>query len=143
MGGEEAGEFGVLHDDGGVVLDGLEIHFLKSVAGFGGDKHFAGEIEGYGGVSGSDGNFAGKSFVDADDKFRNIVKPGELRVVDDEAEQFAGVDRAIAALIGAALHFEKGFVQAEQGDAESDELFAGGAVITGALRRIRRRKGHT
>jgi hypothetical protein len=32
--GEEAREFGVFHDNGGIELNGVEVFFLKAVAGF-------------------------------------------------------------------------------------------------------------
>jgi len=38
---EEAGEFGVVDDHRGVVLDGVEVFFLECVAGFRGHEHFA------------------------------------------------------------------------------------------------------
>ena len=86
---EKAGEFGVLHDDSGFALDGIEIFFLESVAGFGGDKHFAGDGDGGVGLLGSDGLLGVEGFIDGDDELRNIVEPGELGVVDDETEKFA------------------------------------------------------
>src|SRR5919109_803270 len=130
---EQFGELGVLDDDGRIVLNGVKIFFLKIVAGFGGNKHFAGEGKRHFSVLRSDGLFGGEGFINAHDKFRNVVEPGELRVVHNEAEQFAGVDVAVLALVGAALHFEQRFVHAQKRQPQSDELFARGGVVVGAF----------
>jgi hypothetical protein len=126
---EEAGELSVIDDYGGVALDGVEVSFLEGVAGFRGNKHFPGERDGAAGVFGCDGILGGQSFIDADDKFGNVVEPGELRVVNDQAEELAGVDVAVLALVVAALHVEKSFVEAEKGQAEGEKLLTGGGIV--------------
>jgi hypothetical protein len=40
-----------------------------------------------------------------------------LRVVDDQAEELAGIDVSVLALVFAALHVEKSFVEAEKSEA--------------------------
>src|SRR5207245_1579663 len=65
-----------------------------------------------------------QSFVDAHDKFGNVMEPGELRVVDDEAEELAGVDGAVLALVVAALHVEESLVELEERQAERDQFLA-------------------
>jgi len=49
-------------------------------------------------------------------------------VVDDQAEELAGVDGAMLALVVAALHVDECFVELEQRQAESDEFLAGRGV---------------
>lgn len=117
---EEASEFGVVDDDRGVALDGVEVFFLEGVAGFRGDEHLASKSNGSAGVLRSDGLFGGESFVNPHDEFGNIVKPGELGVVDDQPEKLAGVDVAMLAFVIAALHVEKGFVEFEEREAKGD-----------------------
>jgi hypothetical protein len=121
---EEASEFGVLHDNGGVALDGNEIFLLESVAGFGRGENFAGEGDGDVRVGVGNALIAGESFIDADDEFGNIVEPGELGIVDDQAEKFAGGDDAMLFLVTAALHIEKRFVNAEKHLAKCDQFLA-------------------
>jgi hypothetical protein len=43
-----------------------------------------------------------------------------LRVVDDQAEEFSGVDVAMLAFVLAAFHVEKSLVEAEKGEAEGE-----------------------
>src|SRR5207245_4204568 len=43
-----------------------------------------------------------------------ILEPGELCMVHDEPEEFAGVDVAVLPLIIAALHFEECLVRSEE-----------------------------
>ncbi len=57
------------------------------------------------------------------------MEPGELCMVHDEPEEFAGVDVAVLPLIVASLHFEECFVKAQKGEAERDQLFAGHRVV--------------
>jgi hypothetical protein len=52
------------------------------------------------------------------------MKPRELRVVDDEAEELTGVDGAVLSLVVAALHVEKSLVELEERQAESDQFLA-------------------
>ena len=119
----------MLDDHSGVALNSDEIFFLEGVAGFSGHKHFSGEGESHAGVLGSDGFLGGESFVNAHDEFGNVMEPGELCMVHDEPEEFAGVDVAVLPLIVAALHFEECLVKAEKGEAERDQLFAGHRVV--------------
>src|ERR1700674_54817 len=126
---EEAGEFGVFNDHGGIALDRVEVFLLEAVAGFGRDKHLSGQRNGRGGVLGGDRLLGAESFVDAHNKFGNVVEPGELRVVDDQAEEFTRVDGAVLALVVAALHVEKGLVELEERQAESDQFLACRRVV--------------
>jgi hypothetical protein len=129
---EKAGKLGVFDDHSGIALNGVEIFFLERVAGLGRNKHFAGQGKGDAGVFGSDGLFGGERFIDADDEFGNVVQPGELRVVHDEAEEFTGVDVAMLALVFAALHIEKGLVKLKKSEAKRDEPLPGlGIVVRG------------
>jgi hypothetical protein len=118
----------VFHHYGGVALNGVEIAFLKGVAGFRGRKHLARQDDGAVRVLVGYGLFGGEGFVQADDKFGKIVQPGELLVVDDQAEEFAGGDMAVGMLVIAALHVQEGFVQAQERDAESHELLPRGIL---------------
>ena len=110
-------------------MDGVKVFFLEIVAGFGGDKHFSGESDGRGRVLRCDWLFGSKSFIDAHYEFGNVMKPGELRVVDDEPEELAAVNGTMLALVVAALHIEKGLVELEERQAESDEFLACGRVV--------------
>jgi len=123
----------VIDDYGGIALDGVEVFFLEGVAGFRGNKHFPGERDGAAGVFRGDGLLGSQSFIDADDEFRDVVQPGELRMVDDEAEELPGVDVAVLALVVAALHVEKSLVEAKKSNAQGEKLLAGGGI---AVRRI-------
>jgi hypothetical protein len=49
-------------------------------------------------------------------------------VVDDQPEELSGVDGAMLALVVAALHIEKGLVELEERQAESNEFLACGRV---------------
>jgi hypothetical protein len=111
---EEPGEFGVVNDDGGIALDGVEVFFLEGVAGFRGDKHFPGERDSTAGVFRGNGLLGGESFVDAHDEFGDVVEPGELRVVDDQAKELAGVDVPVLAFVVPALHVEESLVEAQK-----------------------------
>ena len=115
----------MINDYGGIVLDGVEVFFLERVAGFRGDEHFPREGDGGAGVFGGDGFLGGQRFVNAYDEFGDVVEPAELRVVNDQLEEFAGVDVAVLALVLAALHVEERFVEFEERQAEGDELLAG------------------
>jgi hypothetical protein len=128
---EEAGEFGVVDDDRGVALNGVEVLFLEGIAGFRGDEHLSSKSNGSAGVLRSDGFFGGEGFVNPDDEFGNIVKPGELGVVDNQAEKLAGVDVAVLALVIAAFHVEKSFVEFEERKAKGDQFLAGGGIVVG------------
>jgi hypothetical protein len=119
----------VVDDDSGVSLNGVEIFFLEGVAGFRGHKHFPGEGDGAAGVFGSDGLLGGQSFIDTHDEFGDVVQPGELCVVDHQAEELAGVDVTVFALVFAALHVEKGFVEAEKRETEGEKFLAGGRIV--------------
>ena len=121
---EEAGEFGVFNDHGGIALDRVEVFLLEAVAGFGRDKHLSGQRNSRGGVLGGDRFLGGESFVDAHDKFGNVMEPSELRVVDDQAEELTGVDGAVLALVVTALHVEKSLVELEERQAESNQFLA-------------------
>ena len=119
----------MVDDYSGVALNGVEVFFLESVAGFGGNKHFPGERDGPAGVFRSDGLFGAQSFIEADDEFGNVVQPGELGMVDNQAEELTGVDVAVRALVVAALHVEKSLVEAEKSKTEGEELLAGGRIV--------------
>ena len=112
-----------------VVLDGVEIFFLESVAGFCRNKHFPGKGNCPAGVFRSDGFLGGQSFINADNEFGNVVQPGELRVVDNQAEELAGVDVTVLALVFTAFHIEKRLVEAEKSEAEREKLFAGRGIV--------------
>src|SRR5580704_4740125 len=126
---EETGELGVVNDHGRIALNGVEVFFLEGVAGFRGDKHFAGEGDGGAGVFGGDRLLGGQRFVNAHDEFGDVVQPGELRVVNDQLEEFAGIDVAVFALVFAALHVEERLVELEEREAESDEFLAGCGIV--------------
>jgi hypothetical protein len=117
---EEAGEFGVVDDDRGVALNGVEIFFLEGVAGLRGDEHLSSKSNGSAGVLRSYGLLGGESFVNPHDEFGNVVKPCELSMVDHQAEKLAGVNVAMLAFVIAALHVEKGFVKLEEREAKGD-----------------------
>src|SRR5439155_21883761 len=51
-------------------------------------------------------------FIDAHDEFGDVMEPGELCVVDDQLEKIAGVHMGVLALVFAALHVDKSFVEA-------------------------------
>jgi hypothetical protein len=57
------------------------------------------------------------------------MQPGELRVVDNQAEKLAGVDVAMVALVLAAFHVEKSLVKLEKRQSEGQELLAGRGII--------------
>ncbi len=118
----------MIDDNRRVALDGVEVFFLEGVAGFRGNKHFPGERDGAAGVFGGDGLLGSQSFIDADDEFGDVVQPGELRVVDDQAEELAGVYVAVLALVLAALHVEKSLVDAQKSKTEGEKLLAGGGI---------------
>jgi hypothetical protein len=125
---KEAGELSVFDDYCGVALDGVEVFLLESVAGFRGNEHFPGERDGAAGVFRGDGLLGSQSFIDADDEFGDVVQPGELRMVDDQAEELPGVDVAVLALIVAALHVEKSLVEAQKSYTQGEKLLAGGGI---------------
>src|SRR5258708_30478178 len=114
---EEACEFRVLNDYGGVPLDGVEIFSLEGVARFRRNEHFPGQSNSATGVFGSDGLLGGQSFIDTDDEFGDVVQPGELRVVDDQLKKLAGVDVPVLGLVFTALHVQKSLMQPENGEA--------------------------
>jgi len=119
----------VVDDYGGVALDGVEVFFLEGVAGFRGNEDFPGESDGAAGVFRGDGFLGSQGFIDADDEFGDVVQPSELRVVDDQAEELAGIDVSVLALVFAALHVEKSFVETEKSEAEGEKLLAGGGIV--------------
>ena len=57
------------------------------------------------------------------------MQPSELRMVDDQAEEFARVDVAVLALVLAALHVEKSLVEAQKSEAKGKQLLAGGGIV--------------
>jgi hypothetical protein len=126
---KETDKLSVVDHYSGIALYRVEVFFLESVTGFRGNKHFPGESDGAAGVFRCDGFFGSQSFIDADDEFGNVVEPGELRVVDDQAEKLAGVHVAVVALVVAALHVEKSFVEAEKGEAQGEKLLTGGGIV--------------
>jgi hypothetical protein len=119
----------MIDDHRRVALDGIEVFFLEGIAGLRGYKHFPGERDGAAGVFLGDGLLGGQRFIDANDKLRNVVEPGELRVVDHQLEELTRVDVAMLALVFAALHVEKSFVQAEKSEAKGKKLLAGGGIV--------------
>ena len=50
-------------------------------------------------------------------------------MVDDQTEELARVDVAVLALIVAAFHVEKSFVEAQKSEAEGQKLLAGGGIV--------------
>lgn len=125
---EKPREFGVFHHYGRVFLDGGEVFFLEGVAGFRRRKDFAGQGNGDVGIRAGNPFRVREGFVNADDKFRDIVQPGELRIIDDQAEKLAGGEFAMFFFILTALHFKERFVDAQEGLAQSDQLLAGWSV---------------
>jgi hypothetical protein len=119
----------MINDHSRIALDGVEILFLEGVAGFRGNKHFPCQNNGAAGVFRRDGFFGSQCFIDAHDEFGNVVQPGELRVIDDQAEEFAGVDVAVLALVFAALHVEKSFVETEKSEAQGEQLLSGRGIV--------------
>ena len=115
----------VINDHGGVLLNGVKILLLKRVARFRRRKYFPGKRDGGADIFRRDGIFAGKSFVEANDKFGNIVKPTKLRIVDDQPEEFSDGHFSVGAFILAALHIQQSFVKTEQREAERNKLLAG------------------
>ena len=93
-----------------------------------GTNIFPGERDGAAGVFRGDGLLGGQSLIDADDEFGDVVQPGELRMVDDQAEELPGVDVAVLALIVAALHVEKSLVEAQKSNTQGEKLLAGGGI---------------
>ena len=126
---EETSEFRVVDNHGGIALNGVEVFLLESIARFRRDEHLAGKSDGGAGVFRSDGLLGSESFVDAHDEFGDVMKPGELRVVDDQAEKLAGVDVAVLTFVVAALHVEKSLVELEEREAERDQFLAGCGII--------------
>src|SRR5580692_9346752 len=118
--GEQAGEFGMFHDHGRVALDGVEVALLEPVAGLRGCEHLTGEHDRAARVVGGHRNFSRQALVEAHHEFGNIVQPRELFVVNYQAEQFAGVDLAMDALIFAAFHIEQSLVQLKEGEPQGD-----------------------
>ena len=118
----------MIDDNRGVALDGVEVFFLEGVTGFCGNKHFPGERDGAAGVFGGDGFLGSQGFIDADDEFGDVVQPGELRMVDDQAEELARVYVAVLALVLSALHVEKSLVDAQKSKTEGKKLLAGGGI---------------
>ena len=119
----------MIDDHSRVALDGVEVFLLEGVPGLRGNEHFPGERDGPAGVFRGDGLLGSQSFVDADDEFGEVVQPGELRMVDYEAEELAGVDMAVLALVLAALHVEKSLVEAQKSEAKGKQLLAGGGIV--------------
>src|SRR6266436_1652448 len=91
-------------------------------------EYTSGERDGAAGVFRGDGLLGGQSLIDADDEFGDVVQPGELRMVDDQAEELPGVDVAVLALIVAALHVEKSLVEAQKSNTQGEKLLAGGGI---------------
>jgi hypothetical protein len=50
-------------------------------------------------------------------------------MVDDQAEELAGVNVAVLALVVTALHVEKSLVKPEKSKAEGEKLLAGGRIV--------------
>lgn len=65
-----------------------------------------------------DGRFGGERFIEAHDKFGDVVQPRELGMIDDETEELTGRNMSVDALVLAAFHFEESLVEAEKGEAE-------------------------
>src|SRR5260370_32184662 len=112
-----------------VVLDGVEIFFLEGIARFRRNEYFPGKGNSPAGVFRGDGLFGSQSFINAHDEFGNVVQPGELRVVNDQAEELTGVDVAVLAFVFAAFHIEKRLVEAEKSEAQREKFFAGGGIV--------------
>ncbi len=119
----------MVDDYSGVALDGVEIFFLEGVTRFRGNEHLPGEGNSAAGVFRSDRFLGSQRFINADDEFGNVVEPGELRVVDDQAEELAGVDVTVLAFVFATFHVEKSLVEPEKREAEREKLFAGRRIV--------------
>jgi hypothetical protein len=65
------------------------------------------------------------------------VKPRELRIVHDEAEEFAGGDDAVDSLVVAAFHVQQSLVQTEMCLSQRDKFLAGRGVAPVALIGVR------
>ena len=50
-----------------------------------------------------DGRFGGERFIEAHDKFGDVVQPRELGMIDDEAEELTGRNMSVDALVLAAF----------------------------------------
>jgi hypothetical protein len=125
---EDAGELSVLHNHGGIPLNGVEIFFLKAVAGLRRGKDLAGESYGDMRIGVGDAFIVGESFVDADHEFGDVVEPGELRIVDNEAEKLTGRDGAMIFFVATALHLEQRFVKPEERLAKRYEFLTSRSV---------------
>jgi hypothetical protein len=64
-----------------------------------------------------DGRFVGERFIEAHDKFGDVVQPRELGMIDDETEELTGRNLSVDSLVLAAFHFEESLVEAEKGEA--------------------------
>jgi hypothetical protein len=128
---EKARQFRMFHDDRGLALNSGEIAALKLVAGFRGNEHLSGQMRGLQGISFRHGSFGigRERFVNAHDKFRNIVQPRELCMVNDQPEELAGIYLAVDAFVIAALHIEQRFVNAQKNSAQRQELLARVCII--------------
>ncbi len=71
--GEKTRKLGVLHHDEGVTLDGVVIQFLEAVSVVRRCKNLGGQRDHRMGVSGRRGRLGFEHFVEANDKFGNVV----------------------------------------------------------------------
>src|SRR5215469_31809 len=101
---EKPRELGVFDHDGRVLLNGVEVFLLKGVAGLRRHEHFPCQRKGHLRVFGSDGLFGSEGLVDSHHEFRDVMEPGELRMVHHETKQLSGIDVTVLALIRSALH---------------------------------------
>ena len=123
----------MLHHHGRVALNGVEILFLEAVAGLRWCEKFSRQRDGAAGIRFGDPLIARQSFVDAHDKFGNVVQPRELRAIHHQAKQFACADDAMRLLVIAPLHIQQGFMQTQQRLPEGDKFLAGRGVAPVAL----------
>src|SRR5271168_612296 len=84
---EKPREFGVVKHNSRVVLNRVVIFLLESVAGFRWRKHLARQRNSCMNILGGDRLFARQSFIQAHHKFRNIVQPRELLMINQQPEQ--------------------------------------------------------
>ncbi len=134
---KEASKFRVLHDNGRILVDGVKIFFLETVTGFGRSKYFARKGNRNVGIRFADTFFTGECFIDTHDKFGDIVEPGELGIVDNQAKEFTGSNFAMLFFVPATLHVQERLVNTQEGLAKADEFLPGRSVSRVALIGIR------
>ena len=77
-----------------------------------------------------------QGFVDTNDKLRNVVQPGELRIIDHQAKQFTRGHRAVQFFVVAPLHVQQRLVQTQQRLPQCYQVLARRRIPRVALVRI-------